>query len=265
MARASFYDHPEIYDLLFTPEPRVVEFYLQQAERAAGPILELGCGSGRLLVPIAQRGLDVMGLDSSPSMLERARDQAQRANLQVPLVQGDMRAFALERKFDLVFIGSNSLSHVPDIPALRSLFAAVYAHLSPRGRLVFDVANPDVRALALYTVLAPDERTKHNAIQHSNWGELSVDEHSTYDAATQITQSVWYLYSASRRSAQTFVLNLRSFFPRELELLLESCGFELVERYGDFNGVPFTSESPHQVCVCRPAPDAGARSSLRRE
>jgi SAM-dependent methyltransferase len=247
MTRLSFYDHAEMYDLLFAPEAAVVDFYAERATRAAGPVLELGCGTGRILVPLAQRGLDVTGLDLSPAMLERARASAERAGVRIPLVQGDMRTFELKQQFDLVFVGSNSLAHLSDLAALRAFFAAARDHLTPRGQLVFDVSNPDVRTLALLA----DDRRNHDPIHHSQWGELSVEERSSYDAAFQITHSLWYLRSAQRGSAQTFALHLRNFFPCELVLLLESCGYDLLERLGDFNGAPFAAESPHQICVCR--------------
>jgi SAM-dependent methyltransferase len=166
-------------------------------------------------------------------------------------VQGDMRDFELERQFDLVFVGSNSLAHLSDLASLRRFFAAVRRHLSPNGRLIFDVANPDVRTLALFT-LRGDQGRKHDSIHHSQWGELSVEERGTYDAAVQITHFLWYIRSAQSRGAQTFALHLRNFFPCELELLLECCGFVLSERFGDFNGTPFTAESLHQICVCQP-------------
>ncbi len=247
MTRLSFYDHAEMYDLLFAPEADVVEFYAQQATRAAGPVLELGCGTGRILVPLAQRGRDVTGLDLSPAMLERAKAHAERAGVRVPLIRGDMRAFELKRRFDLVFVASNSLSHLADLESLRGFFAAARDHLTPRGQLVFDVSNPDVRTLALLA----DDRRNLDPIYHSQWGELRVEERSSYDAAFQVTHSLWYLHSTQRRGAQTFALHLRNFFPCELVLLLESCGFDLLERFGDFNGAPFAAESLHQICVCR--------------
>ena len=250
MTRASFYDHAEIYDLLFTPEPAVVEFYAAQAALAAGPVLELGCGTGKLLVPLAQRGLDVTGLDLSPTMLERARVLALHAGIEVPLIHGDMRNFELGRRFDLVFVGSNSLSHLHELASLRAFFNAVRAHLTPRGRLIFDVANPDIRTLALFSLLE-DEGRKHDPVHHSEWGELSVEERGAYDAAAQIAHYFWQVRSAQSGDGQTFELRLRNFFPCEVELLVERCGFSLLERFGDFHGAPFVAESLHQICVCR--------------
>jgi SAM-dependent methyltransferase len=247
MTWASFYDHAEIYDLLFATEPAVVDFYAEQAARAAGPVLELGCGTGHILVPLAQRNVDITGLDMSPAMLAQAAVSAQRAGVSAQLVQGDMRDFELERRFELVFVASNSLSHLDDLGSLRGFFAAARNHLSPQGRLVFDVSNPDVRALAALS----DERRKHAPLHHPEWGELEVEERTAYDAANQVSHSLWHLRSTQHRSAQTFALHLRNFFPCELELLLDACGFTLLERFGDFDGAPFASDSPHQVCVCR--------------
>jgi SAM-dependent methyltransferase len=223
---------------------------------ASGPVLELGCGTGQLIVPIAQRGVDVTGLDLSPAMLEHARAGAERAGVEVEWVEGDMRDFDLARQFDLVFVGSNSLSHLHDLESQRKFFAAVRRHLTPRGRLVFDVANPDLRTLALFALLE-DEGRKHDPIHHSQWGELVVEERGTYDAGTQITRFSWHFRSPNQRSAQTLTLHLRNFFPCELQLLVEHCGFSLSERLGDFNGAPFVAESLHQICMCQPVPAAG--------
>jgi SAM-dependent methyltransferase len=249
MTRASFYDHPELYDALFAPEPPVVEFYAEQARRVAGPVLEVGCGTGKILIPIAQRGAAVTGLDSSPAMLAQARAHADTAGAPVQLVQADMRDFELGQRFELLFVASNSLAHLSDLGSLRRFFAAARRHLTPQARLVFDVSNPELRSLAR----PAEERIRHGQVVHSQWGELDVEERSEYDAAAQVTRALWQLRSTGRGSAHPFELRLRSFFPCELQLLLECCGFALVQRFGDFNGAPFSATSPHQVCVCEVA------------
>lgn len=246
MSRASFYEHAELYDLLFAAEPTVVAFYVAQAVGAAGAVLELGCGSGQILVPVAARGVDVTGLDNAPAMLERAQVAADNAGIALRLLQGDMRSFDLRQQFDLIYVASNSLSHLSDPADLASFFACVAAHLSARGRLVFDVCHPDVRELARLG----DERHEHEPVVHSAWGELHVEERSRYDAATQVTHSVWHMHSRQRRAARTFALQLRNFFPCELDLWLRCSGFRLLNRLGDFDGAAFSSASPHQICIC---------------
>ncbi len=244
--RASFYDHPELYDLLFAPELPVVEHYLSLATRAGGAVLELGCGSGRVCAPIALCGIPTVGVDRSPAMLTRAQAYAAELGATVRFIEADMRTLELAEQFALVILPSNSLAHLADLPSLRALFATARRHLAPGARFAFDCVNPDVHAIAR----PAEERRARGTIVHSEWGELAVDERRDYEAATQITTSLWQLGAPQHRRQQTFVLQLRNFYPRELELLVESSGFELLERFGDFNGAPFTGASPHQVCVC---------------
>lgn len=246
MIDSSLYDDPALYDLLFGAEPGVIDFYVQQARLARGPILELACGSGEILVPIAQADLEVVGLDTSTAMLASAQRKAGAAAVQVLLVEGDMRTFSLKRQFGLVVLASNSLLHLHDLTSLRQLFEAVRRHLAPRGQLMFDIANPNIHNLSR----APAERRQLGTVADAEWGELNLEQRSEYDAATQVTRSRWYLCSAQHRTVRKFSLRLRNIFPRELELLIESCGFALTARHGNFDGSPFTATSPHQVCVC---------------
>ena len=247
MTRASLYDHAEVYDLLFAPDVEVIEFYAEQARRAGGPVLELGCGTGGVLIPIARHGVEATGLDVAPDMLARAAAAARVVGASVRLVEGDMCNFDLQQRFALIFVASNSLSHLADLTSLRRFFRAARRHLAPGARLVFDVSHPDVRALAL----PGDDRRKHEPVTHSQWGELGVEEQTSYDAATQLTRSLWHLRSVRARRALTFALQLRNFFPCELELLVEANGYALAQRFGDFNGAAFTADSRHQICVCQ--------------
>jgi SAM-dependent methyltransferase len=249
MIDSSLYDDPELYDLLFGAEPAVVSFYVEQARRARGPILELACGSGEILVPVAKACAEVVGLDASPTMLARAQQKAAAAAVSVQLIEGDMRTFELKREFGLVLVASNSILHLHELASLQQFFEAVRRHLAPRGLLIFDVANPSVHALSR----APTEHRQLGTIDHSQWGTLSLEESSEYDAAEQVTRSRWYLRSAQHRNLGKFSVRLRNIFPRELELLIESCGFALTQRLGDFDGSAFSATSPHQVCVCEVA------------
>jgi ubiquinone/menaquinone biosynthesis C-methylase UbiE len=86
-----------------------IPFYMEEAGRAGGPVLELACGTGRLTIPIAQVGVDIGGLDQCPSMLARARAKASAAGIAIPFVESDCRNFSLERKFALIFMAFNSM------------------------------------------------------------------------------------------------------------------------------------------------------------
>lgn len=143
-----FYANAGLYDRLFPVDEQAVDFYRAEADRQSGRVLELGCGTGHKLIPIACDGHPCVGLELSPDMLAEAQRKADEHGVQVEWVRGDMREFDLARTFDLVFIASNSLLHLHEAEDLVDCFRSVRRHLAPGGRLIFDVFNPSVRILA---------------------------------------------------------------------------------------------------------------------
>src|SRR5213592_4322659 len=138
-----------LYDLAVSPLEGGpdVEWFSALARRTGGPILELGCGTGRIAVPIAQESHHVVGLDRSQAMLERAERRARRANVEVRWVEGDMRAFSFDESFALIFIAANTfLMLKPD--DRWTCLARVREHLAPRGRFAIDVFQPDPNLIA---------------------------------------------------------------------------------------------------------------------
>jgi len=259
----ALYADPALYDLLF-PSTRdstsaagqmrrelsiaSEQFYIGQARESGGRVLELGCGSGRLTIPIALEGIDIVGADLSPSMLGRARVKGAAAGLRIPFVQLDMRQFDLGTRFSAILIPWNALLHLLTIEDLKQCFASVRRHLVPGGKLVFDVSKWDLPRLAR----DPGERHPVLRVNHPERGEISVDETAVYDAAEQIRRVVWYLSAPDDPDFQTIDYRLRVIFPQELILLLDCAGFRLERRYGEFTREAFTSSSPRQVCVCLP-------------
>lgn len=244
----AFYSHPRLYDLMFPPGPGV-DFYLAEARRQAGLVLELACGTGKVLLPIASHGQACVGLDLSPDMLTEARRKAMELGAQVELLEGDMRSFDLGRRFAFVFIAGNSLLHLHGTEDLVSCFRSVRRHLAPGARFVFDVFNPSVRLLAEADGV---RRTRQSFIDPDR-GEVRVDVAGTYDAPAQVTRETWYFSTASEPDFVVAPLEVRSIFPQELPLLLSRGGLRLVERFGDFSGRPLVADAPHQVCMCEAA------------
>ena len=148
MVDEAFYSHAKLYDLMFPGGGPAVDFYRAEAGRTGGQILELGCGTGHKLIPIASEGYSCVGLDLSSDMLAEARSKADERGVVVEWLQGDMTAFDLGRTFDFVFITANSLLHLHEIDDLVSCFRSVRRHLAPGARFIFDVFNPSLRVLA---------------------------------------------------------------------------------------------------------------------
>ncbi len=242
----SLYDNPALYDALMPIGPACLEHYCDLARRADGDILELACGSGQLLVPLAATGRHVTGLDNSIPMLDAARARADAAKLSIELEHGDMRSFALGRHFALVVIARNSLLHFESASDLIATLATARAHLAPGGLLAFDVFVPKLE------VLARPAGTRHRVMQvdHADFGTITVEQESNYDVAAQVQRATWFV-STSTGHTDSFPLHIRSIFPQELPLLIRAAGLELVDRFGHWTRTPFDSASAYQVCLAR--------------
>ncbi|HEX8211450.1 MAG TPA: class I SAM-dependent methyltransferase [Longimicrobium sp.] len=243
-----FYSDPRLYDLLFPPG-EYARFYAEEARRAGSPVLELACGTGQLLAPIAQAGTRCVGVDLSPEMLGAAAERLRQASTSAELVEGDIRSFDLGESFPLIFIARNSLLHLHAADDLLACFSAVRRHLAPGGTFIFDVFNPSVRLLAR----PAGTRFAVMEIEHPDYGCVSVEAEGEYDAAAQVKRETWYFSAPGRPDFWTAPLAVRCIFPQELPLLLEAGGLRLEARYGDFAGGPFHGRSARQLCVCRAA------------
>ena len=241
MSDRSLYDYPALYDAVFPLSSECVSFYSGLARES---VCELGCGSGLLATALAKLGHQVSGIDASLSMLGAARERAAAAGVQVEWREQDMRSFTTPHRYSLIIAARNSLLHLHTIDDFVRTFAAVRQHLSSDGVFAFDIFNPDVRLLARTA-----ETVNHvMRIATAGLGDLTVEEIFSYDAATQVGTSQWTI---QREQRWHVTLALRSVFPQELPLLLGHAGLVLSDRYGDYDGRPFTSRSPRQVCVAK--------------
>ena len=248
----SLYSNARLYDLMYPESSGVgtkVGFYLDLATAARGPVLELACGTGSILLPIAARGIECEGVDLSSDMLVEARAKFEAKALSALFHVGDMASFDLARRFGLIFIASNSLLHLHSADDIVRCFQSVRGHLDQGGCFAFDVFNPSVRLLAG----ADGRRREMQRFDDPEQGEVRVDVEERYDAVAQVTRGVWYFSTESESDFLIVSVEVRSIFPQELPLLVEAGGLRLLERYGDFSYSPFTNESPHQVCVCEAA------------
>ena len=261
MDECALYTDTELYDRLF-PSSRDIacvsdegrrqrilmseRFYVEEAKRSGGPLLELACGTGRLTIPLAQQGVEVTGTDLSLSMLEAARAKAKAAGVAVEFRQEDMRNFEMGRTFAAVLIAGNSLLHLVSTDDLKSCLRCVHRHLTVGGRLVFDIAHWDIGLLAR----DPAQRYPGLGWRDAVRGEIISEETASYDPVEQVRYVKWFCSAAGAPDFRVIEYSLRAIFPQELLLLLDATGFRLDARYGEFTREPFGPASPRQVCVC---------------
>src|SRR5262245_56439435 len=143
---ADLYDHVGPYRSRLD-----VAFFLDEAVGAGGPVLELGCGTGRVLIPIARAGVEIVGVDASAPMLNICRDrllqELEAVQARVTLVHADMRSFALDRRFTLATIPFRPFQHLLTVDDQLACLSAIRRHLVDGGRLILDLFNPSLDAL----------------------------------------------------------------------------------------------------------------------
>ena len=222
-------------------------FWMSQAKRFGGPILELAVGTGRIAIPLAKEGYEVTGIDASKSMLERAEKKLSEEQLPIRLIKADIRAFDIGSDFSLVIIPANSIVHLHSVDDFRALLQCVRKHLRPRGTFIIDTHNPDL------AYLQHDDRASPSVREYpdpSGDGAVEVRTTHKYDLATQInTISMRYtLPDGSDEIVDT--IRARLHFPEELVALLVCNGFSVDERFGDYDGSPFGAGSAKQILIC---------------
>jgi ubiquinone/menaquinone biosynthesis C-methylase UbiE len=210
-----------------------VEWFCGLARRTGGPILELGCGTGRIAVPIAQDGHQIVGIDRSAAMLERAERRARRANVEARWVEGDMRAFSFDEAFALIFVAFNSFLMLKPDDRFACL-ARVREHLAPRGRFACDVFQPDPELIVGMEGGVVDEWERVDP----ETGKLVRKLSSSRANVDGVTQRIWYEETGDDGAVHQIgaVGTLHYLYRREAELLLANTGFQVESLHGDYDG-----------------------------
>ncbi len=230
-----------------------VEFWLSQARIRGGPILELGCGTGKLSIPLAEAGFSVAGLDNSPALLRFAATK----NGGVRWIEGDMRSFDLSERFALIMLPSNNLGHLHTPEDFNSCISSVKRHLQPRGTLVIDVFVPNLKLL----LRSPDEEYVLDEYDGPGGeGRVRVMARSHYESTTQIIRTTTVQHTPGQPDI-VGSLDLKMYFPSELEALVRCNGLRIAARYGGHVGEAFDETSRFQILVCENA-DTGSNDGL---
>jgi len=217
-----------IYDAWAADMTEDVDFYVELARKADGPVVELAVGSGRVAIPIAQRtGKRVIGIDSSPAMLAAARERAAAAGVNLEVWESDMRVFDLEDPAALITCPSRSLLHLPTWYDRRQVFERVAANLRPGGRFAWNAFVFDFSIAANLHGRWQEEPVRHRIDQ------VPADNRIDITLETGPSISLWWVSRG------------------EWEALIDVSGLETEALYGWFDRRPFDEESREFVWVAR--------------
>ena len=224
-----------------------LQFYKRWLPQSIGArILELCCGTGRLTLPIAKDGYNISGVDYTSSMLDQAKIKASEAGLEIRFIEADIRTLNLQDKYDLVFIPFNSIHHLYKNEDLFRAFNVVKNHLKEGGLFLLDCFNPNIQ----YIVEGEKEPKEIAAYTTEDGRKVLIKQTMRYESKTQINRIEWhYFINGEFNSIQN--LDMRMFFPQELDSYLEWSGFDIIHKYGGFEEEVFNDNSGKQVFVCQ--------------
>jgi SAM-dependent methyltransferase len=209
-------------------------------------ILELCCGSGRLTIPLAKEGLKITGVDNSKSMLEQAKIKAKNEKLEISFILADIRNLDLTNKYDLIFIPFNSIHHLYENKDLFDTFKVVKKYLKDDGFFIFDCYNPNIQ----YITEAEKGRNKIAEYKTTDNRNVLIEQTMKYESKTQINRIKWhYFINEAFHSIQN--LDMRMYFPQELDTYLKWSGFNILHKFGNFNEGKFEDNSEKQIFVCK--------------
>ena len=244
------------YDLQNAEVTEDLPFWLELAQQHKDPILELGCGTGRVLLQLARDGHAVVGVDRSPAMLARARsrlDSRPELRSQIELLLQDFVGLELKRTFDLILMPFNTFAHLLTRAEQAAALQSIERHLEPAGSFAFDLPNPaEVYAgsregLFLERILKDEER------------DCTIQVFSSFllERNSQQGHITWFydeIDPMGRVSRTTVPMTLRYSFPDELAGLFEANGLRLRTMFGGFDHRPLEEESERMVVIAEKSP-----------
>jgi cyclopropane fatty-acyl-phospholipid synthase-like methyltransferase len=236
------------YDIEHAHFDEDLDVYLNFAELSGGPLLELACGSGRLLLPLAEAGFEVTGIDNSASMLNLAEQRLQQASVaaRCRLVLQDMRSLHLDQKFRMAFIALGSFAHITTRKEQQQALRAIRASLVTGSRFILDISNADARYM---------ENLSGQVLHQGTWqrddGAFVSHFVSPASSTKRHLLELTHFYDVHRQGAgvqrTTGRTHLYLFERDEMELLLEQADFVVKDVYGDFNLGAFELDSPRMI------------------
>ena len=251
-----FDEWADLYDWVYAWKRDDIPFYVEEARKSGGPVLELGCGTGRVAIPVAQAGIEVVGVDNSAKMLQVARRKAKAIGPikgKLTWVRGDMRTLSMAMKFALVIIPYRGFLSLISVEEQRRCLEGVKAHLLPGGKLVFDIFVPDLNTITegstapahSWDVTHPE--TGHRLVV---WDQSRFDNYNQVIDVRMIIEELDGTGEMVRKLYRDF--QLRYIHRFEAQHLLELCGFQVIDVFGDLDHGSLDEASTDMVWLAIP-------------
>ena len=245
----------DVYDWIFGQRGQDLNFYMDQAQQSVGQVLELGCGTGRVAIPLIRSGIQVVGVDNSAKMLAIARGKSSTIASDMPSPQwviGDMRDVSLGTKFPLILMPYRGFLSLLSVEDQMKCLDNIKTHLEPGGKFIFDIFVPDLHTITedsstpVHLWDIPDPYTGKTLIV---WDQSTFDNHHQVMNIRLILEEVdpeGIVLRKSYRQSQ-----IRYMYRYETQHLLQLAGFEILNLYGGFEYQDFDVDATDMVWVVR--------------
>jgi SAM-dependent methyltransferase len=250
--RDDHYRDPSLYDLEYEDQTSDVLFYARRCMDAPGPVLELGCGNGRITIPIARAGATVHGIDLADPMLrdleEKLVEEPAAVRERVSFARADFRSVEGPARYALVLWPFNALHHCASHRDVLQVLRGARDALLPGGRLLMDCYLPDP---VLYRRDPTGRYEERHFLDPRSGTPITSWERSSYDPMEQV-HTVFYEYQHADGTETVVQLDLRMYYPQELRAVLDWGGFRIVNEAADFKGTPLTPNALKWVAELEP-------------
>lgn len=250
--------HAELYDQLYLGLPGEEDFYVNESLRYSSPILEIGCGTGRVTIPIAKVGGDITGIDNSDGLLEVANQKVSKIKNMagsIELINADMRDFSINKKFNLVIIPYRAFLHMHSVEDQKKTLKNIYNHLAPGGHLIMNMFFPRIDVIDSHINQLGNAVKQVKVLENKNGNKLMVHDSRQYSSYTQLINQYFIVEEINPEglviSKQYFPLTLRWVTKFEMEHLFELSGFKVINSYGWFDKRPLSDNSEEMIWVAQ--------------
>ena len=235
------------YDVVFDKEDDI-PLYTEYSGKADGAVLECGCGTGRVIIPLARKGFTILGIDTNEKMLAIAREKLAKepseVQRRVKLIKADMKTFKLEETFSLCIIPFSTFLHMLTVEDQEACLKTISKHLNPKGRIIISVFNPDLSRPLGVVRLGQVKQAGEETIMRFYTQEIDFSQQLTYGT---------YIYDFVKQDGTVRRLvvpyKIRYVFYDEMRNLLTRTGYVVENIYGDEQKAPFRPKSPLMVFV----------------
>jgi len=228
----------EYYDLIYG-DMTDADFYLREAANARGSVLEIGCGTGRIMLKLLEAGIDIAGIDASEKMLDILREKAEKKGLNPDVYRSDMLDFSLDKKFRLIILPYRTFLHLKNAEERKKALLNFKKHLEKGGRLILHLYNPSEDDLQMTGEFHHFETEK---LLSSDGTAYNLDWHLFYEPSKRLA---YYKIILSLSNGKSIEYNMEIHFTpmKEIGELLRETGYSNVRSYCGFDYSPY-----HEDC-----------------